>query len=188
MRSPRIVLEGNGDGGRRNSSEVVVVVAVSDAHVVADRGPGLAPERAAANDGPSRSLVEVDADMHRPEPAVLDHVVDARGSAEGGVRPLGIDPAAHIGPDLQALEGRTGCEVLDVDADGSAVDDGVADSRPEVGRAGPDAGHCAASGPHASNVSGAAQPYARLGCAVRGPGNGSRDPGDVDVRERERRA
>src|SRR6266487_2379351 len=115
MRSPRVVLVGDGDGAPRNSSEVVVVVAVSDAHVVADRGPGLADERAAADEGPSRALVEVHADMRRPDVAVLNHVVDARGSAEGGVRPLGIDPATHVGADLQALEGRAGREVLDVD-------------------------------------------------------------------------
>src|SRR2546430_10103897 len=153
---------------RRDAVEVVAVVPVLDAKVVADRRPGLAGEHAVANERACGALVEVGAHVGGPEVGVLDDVLDTRRlAAQGAARPFGVDTACDAWPDAQALEDRSGREVLDVDPDARAVDDCILDPRALHGRPGPDPRDRATADAHALHRPGTAQPEAGPGSAVR---------------------
>src|SRR5205814_7476504 len=131
----------DGDRAAADPGEVVLVVAVALAEVVADRRPVLAEEDTATDERAGRALVEVDAHVRRSEVAVLDQIAAAGGFLAGrDVRPFGVHAAADARADSQALEGRARRVVLDVDADGYAVDRRVDDVRAVRRGSGPDAG------------------------------------------------
>src|SRR5512132_1043571 len=171
-------------GVRCNAAEVVAVIPVVDALVVADRGAALPDERATAYHRPGRPLVAVHANESRVEVAALDHVVDAGGLAgERAVRPLGVHASIDVRPDAQTPEGRACREMLDVDADGRAIDGDVLYVRARVGGSSPDAAHAAIAHARPLQGSGATEPEAGLGRPIRRPRDGAHHLRDREVLE-----